>query len=119
MKKIILCFWVLSMVTGASFAKEIAVPPPIDSKFLNIEYCEKNADMLGYLLTASDACGYEINSGWLNYFTETNKKCIKKFGDKKMYNTTMAAIHEAKNDIANHERGDMCSGIYKAYKSFF
>lgn len=106
------------MVAGAGFAKGQGdtPPPPLDPKLLDIEFCEDNADMFGYLMTASNACGYEINNGWMSHYTDTNKKCINKFGDKKIYNATMAAIHEAKKDIASHERGDMCSGIYKAYK---
>lgn len=120
MKKTVLCFLVLSVVTGVSFAKEkIASSQSSDSHLLNIEICEENANIFGYLLTVSNACGYEINNSPMNDFTETSKKCTNKFGNKKMYNATMAAVHEAKNDMANHERGEMCSDFYKENKDFF
>ena len=121
MKKVILCGLFLSLLSSASFAKEkpATPPPPIDSKNLDIEFCEETANLFGYLMTASASCKYTINKGWMNHYTDTNKKCIAKFGQDKIYNTTMAAVHEAKNDLATYERGDMCSGIYKAYKGFF
>ena len=108
----------LSMLTGVSYAKGTSSkpPPPLDPKTLDLEFCEDTADLFGYLMTVSNYCRYEINKAWMNHYTDTNNKCIKKFGQKKIYNTTLSAVHSANADINQYEKADMCSGIYKSYK---
>lgn len=83
------------------------------------EYCESNANILGYLLTMEYSCGYKLGKQQSNQMSTINKVCIKKLGEDHISNVTLSGIHEAKNDLANHEHSDVCRGIYKSYKEFY
>lgn len=83
------------------------------------EYCEGNANILGYLMTMNYSCGYTLGKQQSNQMNGINKVCIKKLGEGHVSNITLTGIHEAKNDLVNHEHSDVCQGIYKSYNKFY
>lgn len=104
----------LSVVTPANAEKAKKGIPDKDA-----EFCELNANINGYLTIMTNECGYELSEHQTQEFLKVNKICIGKFGNTRIFNSTMGGIHEAKKDLAEHERSDVCSGIFKAYKKFF
>lgn len=104
----------LSLTCTGVMATEASQAPQLTE-----EFCESNADINGYLMVMTEQCGYQLSQKQKKLFADFNKKCISSYGQNAMYNITMSGVHNAKKDLAEHERNDVCSGIFKAYKNFF
>lgn len=113
-KYFIVIIVMLSVVTHANAEKSKKGQPDKDA-----ELCELNANIDGYLTIITNECGYELSNHQSQEFLQINKVCVEKYGNTRIFNSSMGGIHEAKKDLAEHERSDVCSGVYKAYKRFF
>lgn len=81
--------------------------------------CEANADFFGYATTLSAVCGYESSEKYSNAISQINKECVANFGNKFVFNASMAAVHEVKAKISEQGRNSVCADAHKELNWYF
>ncbi|OTG87859.1 hypothetical protein [Acinetobacter sp. ANC 3813] len=116
----------ICMLSAALFisCSALAELPKIDTSLLkpsdlSKEYCEKNADLIGYLTVMNGTCNFTMGKRQNNQIGGINKVCINKLGQDRIYDVTLAGMQAAQSDLENYERKSVCQGIRKSYKDFY
>lgn len=81
--------------------------------------CIDNSDFLGYSTTIASICGYEPNKKFSEATALISKECVATYGNKLVFNATMAAVHEVKAKIAEQGRSKVCADVYKELDWYF
>lgn len=79
--------------------------------------CIHNGKLFGYVSTVAGICGYEPNK---NYTEKTiNKKCVAQYGNKILFNSSMAAVHDFKVRISEQGKDKVCAEAYDELNWYF
>ncbi len=81
--------------------------------------CENNGSLYGYATTISIMCSYEVGEKQSQLTSKISKSCNAQYGNKLVFNASMAAIHKVKARISEQGRNSVCADAYQELSWYF